>query len=104
MKLIPIVNFDTSIKLLGNLTAMYRARVFKSKVSAQQTCAALFSTIVTQSILFHSLKCVFHDSIMNLLSSSVIVNITLKVNNNLISIRRETIAAKSQGKSKFISV
>ena len=56
MKLIPIVNFDTSIKLLGNLTAMYRARVFKSNVSAQQTCVtALFSTIVTQSILFHSL-------------------------------------------------
>ena len=49
-------------------------------------------------------KCVFHDSIMNLLSSSVIVNITLKVNNNLISIRRETIATKSQGKSKFILV
>ena len=49
-------------------------------------------------------KCVFHDSVMNFLSSSVIVNITLKVNNNLISIRRETIATKSQGKSKFISV
>ena len=41
---------------------------------------------------------------MNLLSSSVLVNITLKVNNNLISIRRETIATKSQGKSKLISV
>ena len=41
---------------------------------------------------------------MNLLSSSVIVNITLKVNNNLISIRQERISTKSQGKSKFISV